>query len=137
MILNRAKARELETAQIGAEIEGRSLWADARIRFFRNKAAVGGLIILILVGLFAAFGQHMTPWSNEEVDWGVLGQVDTMGRPSFESKHSASTRVSCSGRASMRRTSASADRLASGRSTSSAVSSAARASSTPCRRANA
>ncbi|NDR56974.1 ABC transporter permease subunit [Aliiruegeria sabulilitoris] len=87
MILNRAKAKELETAQIGAEIEGRSLWADARIRFFRNKAAVGGLIILILVGLFAAFGQHMTPWSNEEVDWAVLGQVDTMGRPSFESKH--------------------------------------------------
>ncbi|PRY24191.1 oligopeptide transport system permease protein [Aliiruegeria haliotis] len=87
MILSRKKAQDLETADIGAAIEGRSLWADARIRFFKNKAAVTGLVILVLVGLFAAFGQYLTPWSNEEVDWGVLGQVDTMGRPSFESKH--------------------------------------------------
>jgi len=29
-----------------AEVKGRSLWVDARIRFFRNKAAVGGLFLL-------------------------------------------------------------------------------------------
>ncbi len=39
-----------------AEVEGRSLWADARIRFFRNKAAVAGLVVLVLVALFAFFG---------------------------------------------------------------------------------
>ncbi len=87
MILSRKTAKDLETAQIGAEIEGRSLWADARIRFFRNRAAVGGMVILILVGLFAAFGQYIAPWSNEEVDWAVLGNVDTMGRPSIASGH--------------------------------------------------
>lgn len=83
MILSRKTAKDLETAQMSTEIEGRSLWADARIRFFRNRAAVGGLIVLILVGLFAAFGSYLSPWSNEEVDWSVLGQVAEMGKPSL------------------------------------------------------
>jgi oligopeptide transport system permease protein len=68
-------------------IEGRSLWQDARVRFFRNKAAVGGLIVLCLVGLFALFGSQIAAWSNEDVDWAVLGNVETMGMPSIESGH--------------------------------------------------
>ena len=61
MIASRKTARELETAEMAPAIEGRSLWADARIRFFRNKAAVAGLIVLVLVGLFAAFGSYLSP----------------------------------------------------------------------------
>ncbi len=87
MIASRKTARELETAEMAPAIEGRSLWADARIRFFRNKAAVAGLVVLILVGLFAAFGSYLGPWSNEEVDWSVLGNVETAGRPSFATGH--------------------------------------------------
>ena len=87
MIASRKTARELETAEMAPAIEGRSLWADARIRFFRNKAAVAGLIVLVLVGLFAAFGSYLSPWSNEEVDWSVLGNVETAGRPSFATGH--------------------------------------------------
>ncbi len=87
MLTSRKTVEVLETAELAAPIEGRSLWADARIRFFRNKAAVAGLIILILVGMFAAFGSYVTPWSNEEVDWAVLGQVAEMGRPSLETGH--------------------------------------------------
>ena len=87
MILSRKSAKQLETAGMTPVIERRSLWADARIRFFRNKAAVAGLIVLVLVGLFAAFGAQVAPWSNEEVDWAVLGQVPEMGRPSFASGH--------------------------------------------------
>ena len=67
MLASRKTAKALESMETAAPIEGRSLWADARIRFFRNKAAVSGLIILVFVGLFAAFGAHLTPWSNEEV----------------------------------------------------------------------
>ncbi|RYH08942.1 ABC transporter permease subunit [Tropicimonas sp. IMCC6043] len=87
MILSRKKVRDLETADLGNAVDGRSLWADARIRFFKNKAAVAGLVVLVLVALFAAFGSFLAPWSNEEVDWAVLGQVDTMGRPSLASGH--------------------------------------------------
>ena len=68
-------------------VEGRSLWQDARARFFQNKAAVGGLIVLLLVGLFALFGSQIAAWSNEDVDWAVLGNVETMGKPSIESGH--------------------------------------------------
>ncbi|MGR3467764.1 MAG: ABC transporter permease subunit [Shimia sp.] len=68
-------------------VKGRSLWADARNRFLRNKAAVGALIVLVLIGLFAAFGQTFAAWSNEEINWSVIGSVDTLGRPSFETGH--------------------------------------------------
>ena len=63
-------------------VAGRSLWADARVRFLKNKAAVAGLIVLVCVAVFAAFGQLLTPWSNEEVDWSMLGQVSEVGYPS-------------------------------------------------------
>jgi len=38
------------------EVQGRSLWADARHRFLRNKAAVASLIVfgLIVVACFGA-----------------------------------------------------------------------------------
>ncbi len=68
-------------------IEGRSLWQDARRRFLRNRAAVAGLVVLVLVFLFATCGQFLAQWSNEEVDWGMLGSVSEMGQPSLENGH--------------------------------------------------
>ena len=68
-------------------IAGRSLWQDARARFFRNKAATAGLIVLILVGLFSIFGQSIAQWSNEEVDWAMLGNVAELGAPSIANGH--------------------------------------------------
>ncbi|SEV99245.1 oligopeptide transport system permease protein [Aliiroseovarius sediminilitoris] len=79
-----AHVTNVETAEV---IKGRSLWQDARARFFRNKAAVVSLIILVLVSLFALFGGMLTPWSNEEIDWNLMGDVRTLGGPSFETKH--------------------------------------------------
>ncbi len=70
-----------------AEVKGRSLWADARIRFFRNKAAVASLIVLVLIAMFAAFGSQFAAFSNEEINWSVIGNVETVGRPSFETGH--------------------------------------------------
>ncbi len=81
LVINKGAAASLK------EVSGRSLWADARIRFFKNKAAVASLIVLVLIGLFAAFGQHFAAWSNEEINWAVIGSVETLGRPSFESGH--------------------------------------------------
>lgn len=69
------------------DIEGRSLWADAAHRFMRNKAAVGGVITLILVVAFTLIGPYFAQWSNEEIDWAVLGNVKIAGAPSFESGH--------------------------------------------------
>ncbi|MCK0141829.1 ABC transporter permease subunit [Aliiroseovarius sp. F20344] len=78
----------LDTNMESAEfLKGRSLWGDARARFFRNKAAVASLIILILISLFAIFGSYVTPWSNEEIDWNLMGDVQTLGGPSIETGH--------------------------------------------------
>ena len=66
---------------------GRSLWQDARARFFRNRAAVASLAALGLVAAFAVFGDLVTPWSNEQIDWSMLGSVAEKGAPSFANGH--------------------------------------------------
>ena len=80
----------LATRSIATELaegpRGRSLWGDARRRFFRNRAAVGALIVLICVGLFAVFGSYVAPWSNEEIDWAAIGNEAAM-LPSLETGH--------------------------------------------------
>ena len=69
------------------EVKGRSLWYDARVRFFKNKAAVTSLLTLVLVLLFTFFGPLFAQWSNEEIDWIILGDISTLGIPSFETGH--------------------------------------------------
>lgn len=84
MLATRTAADDLAAA---APIKGRSLWADARARFFRNKAAVAGLIVLVCVALFALIGPLVAPWNNEDIDWSVLGKVHEAGRPSLATGH--------------------------------------------------
>ena len=69
------------------EVKGRSLWYDARVRFFKNKAAVTSLLTLALVLLFTFFGPFFAQWSNEEIDWIILGDISTLGMPSIETGH--------------------------------------------------
>ena len=84
--------RTLETlAGAGADgdraPDGRSLWQDARARFSRNRAAVASLAVLALVAAFAFLGDLVTPWSNEEIDWSMLGSVAEKGAPSLATGH--------------------------------------------------
>jgi oligopeptide transport system permease protein len=69
------------------DVQGRSLWRDAWVRFLRNRAAFWSLIALGLVALFALFGPFLATWSNEDIDWAVLGNVAGMGQPSFANGH--------------------------------------------------
>ena len=77
-------ARNITAGEYG---KGHSLWADARQRFFRNKASVVSLVVLSLIVIFAFAAPYLTPWSNEEIDWAILGSVAQDGKPSFESRH--------------------------------------------------
>ncbi|WP_445809020.1 ABC transporter permease subunit [Yoonia sp.] len=70
-----------------AEVQGRSLWKDARQRFMRNKAAVAGLVALILITLFAFFGGFLARLSAEEIDWAMMGNVAQAGGPSIANGH--------------------------------------------------
>lgn len=84
MLATKAIADDLANA---VPIKGRSLWADARARFFRNRAAVAGLIVLFLVAAFALIGPFISPWNYEDIDWNVLGNVAEAGQPSIASGH--------------------------------------------------
>ena len=66
---------------------GRSLWADARTRFIRNKAAITSLVILALIVLFSFVGPYFAVWTYEQIDWNTMGSAATLGMPSIETGH--------------------------------------------------
>jgi oligopeptide transport system permease protein len=70
-----------------ADVQGRSLWRDARLRFMRNRAAVWSVVALACVTIFALIGPFVATWTHEDIDWAVLGNVATMGQPSFANGH--------------------------------------------------
>ena len=91
-LFGRRTLEALASAGAGAEDAsrtpgGRSLWQDARARFFRNRASVASLAALALVAAFALFGDLAASWSNEEIDWSMLGNVAEKGAPSLANGH--------------------------------------------------
>lgn len=73
--------------RMAEDVKGRSLWADARRRFMANKAAMVSVVILIAIIVFAFFGQTISEYDIETIDWDVLGNVATVGQPSIENGH--------------------------------------------------
>lgn len=49
MMLSKKNSETLENFSEKLEVEGRSLWQDARRRFMHNRAAVASLIVLFLI----------------------------------------------------------------------------------------
>lgn len=87
MFAHKTKIDVLATNLAADDVQGRSLWADARKRFVHNKAAVAGVIVLVAVALFAFLGEWVAQFPNDEIDFMVIGQVAELGGPSFESGH--------------------------------------------------
>ena len=86
MLLNRNAVSQLEDVPIEA-VKGRSLWVDARARFFRNKAATASLFVLIALGLFALFGGMLAQYERDFVDFTLIGSNAYKGVPSIETGH--------------------------------------------------
>jgi len=87
MIIFKKNIETLSKNLSSEEIQGRSLWYDARMRFIKNKAAVTSLFLLLAILLFSFFGPFLAQWSNEEIDWSVLGDIANLGSPSFDTGH--------------------------------------------------
>lgn len=87
MVIDQQKMHSLAARMASEEVRGRSPWADARRRFLRNRAAMAGLAILVLVTAFALFGSHLAAWNNQDLDFAVMGQVAELGGPSLASGH--------------------------------------------------
>ncbi|MCP9757940.1 ABC transporter permease subunit [Aquitalea sp. S1-19] len=58
-------------------VAGRSPWRDARERFFRNKAAVVSLVLLLLITLACVFGPMLLPHSFDDTDWDAMALAPT------------------------------------------------------------
>lgn len=59
-------------------VEGRSPWADARRRFFKNKAAVCSALVLFVITLSCVLGPFLLPNSYETTDFGAMGLAPTL-----------------------------------------------------------
>ena len=81
-------SRQRDSA-VGA-LKGRSLWDDARRRLMRNRAAVTGMVVLIVLIMAAIIGPFVTPYHYDEINkndvWmapltgGHLLGTDSLGR---------------------------------------------------------
>jgi oligopeptide transport system permease protein len=61
----------------------RSLWADAGTRFWRNKAAVASLFILVLITLACIFVPWMLPHAFDSADWDAMSAAPSLKNGHF------------------------------------------------------
>ncbi len=65
-----------------AAVAGRSPWADARLRFMRNRAALLSLALLCLITLACIVGPWLLPNAYDSADWEAMSMA-----PSFKNWH--------------------------------------------------
>ncbi len=67
-------------------------WQDVWMRFRKNKLALTGLAVLIILGVMAAIGPAISPWDYRECDYGHINEfvskrhwfgTDYLGRDMF------------------------------------------------------
>ncbi|WP_170915122.1 oligopeptide ABC transporter permease OppC [Enterovibrio nigricans] len=61
------------------EVEGRSLWQDARIRFMRNKAAMTSLLILVGITAWVIIGPMFATYVFDDTDWYAMHAAPSFG----------------------------------------------------------
>ena len=87
MTIDALKMKRLSESLAAGEVRGRSLWADARQRFMRNKAAVAGVVLLALVTLYAFCGEWVAAYTFDYKDFMIMGHAAQTGQPSFANGH--------------------------------------------------
>ena len=69
MLTKKENLEAIEKFSEELEIQGRSLWQDARIRFMRNRAAMMSLLILFIMTLAVIFLPMVAPYTFDDTDW--------------------------------------------------------------------
>ncbi len=82
MMLSKKSNDALDAFSEKLEVEGRSLWQDARRRFMHNKAALGSLLLLCIIILFVIFAPLLSPFAYDDTDWSMMSAA-----PSLASGH--------------------------------------------------
>ena len=76
LFFSRRKALLDQLAQTAPH--GRSLWADARTRFMRNKAAVVSLVLLLVIATVCVIGPAIWPHEFDTADWDAMSMPPTL-----------------------------------------------------------
>lgn len=79
MLTKKDNVEAVEKFSEQLEIEGRSLWQDARIRFMRNKAAMISLAILFCITLAVIIGPMFSSYAFDDTDWYALHAAPSFG----------------------------------------------------------
>ena len=61
----------------------RNLWADARTRFFRNRAAVVSLVILTIIVVSCIVGPWVLPHAFDTADWDAMSVAPSLTNSHF------------------------------------------------------
>jgi len=72
MMLSKKNSEALDAFSEKLEVEGRSLWQDARRRFIHNRAASISLLVLFLITLFVIFAPMLAHFTYDDTDWGMM-----------------------------------------------------------------
>lgn len=81
-VISTQKKIAVENFSENLNIQGRSLWQDAKRRFMRNKAAMTSLLVLAGIALFVIFAPLFSEYTYDNTDWGMMSNP-----PDFESGH--------------------------------------------------
>ena len=65
------------------EVKGRSLWADARHRFLKNKAAVVGLIVLLLIAVACFGAPYFGLRAQDDINWDMIQSAPDIAQGYF------------------------------------------------------
>lgn len=82
MMLSKKNSAALEAMSERLEVDGRSLWQDARGRFIHNRAALSSLLVLLVIGLFVVFAPMLSSFTYDDTDWGMMSAA-----PDLVTKH--------------------------------------------------
>ena len=61
-----------QTLKSSEDVQGRSLWVDARRRLLRNRAAMASMIILALITLLALLAPFFSPFAYDEINYDII-----------------------------------------------------------------
>lgn len=77
-MLTKKNSEALENFSEQLEVEGRSLWQDARRRFMHNRAAVTSLFVLALITLFVICAPWLSQFAYDDTDWAMMSAAPNL-----------------------------------------------------------
>ena len=72
MMLSKKNSEALDAFSEKLEVEGRSLWQDARRRFIHNRAALISLMILLVITAFVIIAPMLSQFTYDDTDWAMM-----------------------------------------------------------------